>query len=260
MNRIWFLFLLLGIFNFLSPQYSWGKTEVVRIATGEYAPYVSKNLKHYGVNSHIIKDSFKIMGLNVSFTFFPWKRNYEYAKQGKYDATSHWFHSKKREQHFYYSDSINIEKFVFFHLKSFHFNWNKLEDIKGLKIGATLEYTYTEEFLKLAKNKTLLVDFSPKDLTNIKKLAVGRLDLFPVDPLVGYYLLQKNYPQETVNLFTFHPKPLRSSSVHLIFPRVNKKKSKRLLKIFNAGLKKISRSNNLDKYIQNMMQGKYNIK
>ncbi|MBU2714317.1 hypothetical protein KCG35_25035, partial [Zooshikella sp. WH53] len=31
---------------------------VVRVATGEWPPYISKNLKHYGVVSHVIKEAF----------------------------------------------------------------------------------------------------------------------------------------------------------------------------------------------------------
>ncbi|WP_163832877.1 hypothetical protein [Spartinivicinus ruber] len=31
---------------------------VIRIATGEWPPYISKNLKHFGVVSHVISQAF----------------------------------------------------------------------------------------------------------------------------------------------------------------------------------------------------------
>ncbi len=48
----------------------------VRIANGEYAPYFSEDLKHYGVGSRIVKAAFAEVGINVDYVFRPWERGY----------------------------------------------------------------------------------------------------------------------------------------------------------------------------------------
>lgn len=44
--------------------------EKVRLATGEWPPFISKRLKHHGVVMRIIKESFAVEGITVEYQFF----------------------------------------------------------------------------------------------------------------------------------------------------------------------------------------------
>ncbi|MDX1453338.1 MAG: transporter substrate-binding domain-containing protein [Oleiphilaceae bacterium] len=231
--------------------------EAITISTGDYPPFVSKDLKHNGYVSHVISEAFARKNVHVEFKYMPWKRAYEEAKQGDYDATSFWYDSEERRQHFYYSDPVNHEKTVFFYRKANPLkDWSSLSDLKNYKIGATNGYTYTEEFWAMAESKELMVYPKPHDLTNMKKLVGGRIDLFPAGIVLGSTLLYENFDPAIVHTVDYHSKPLTEATGYLLFPKASKN-SERLLKLFNAGLKQLEESGRLEKMYDDLITGRY---
>ena len=49
--------------------------ETIRITNGEWPPYMSKKLKHYGLASRITTEAFASQGVKVEYGFFPWARS-----------------------------------------------------------------------------------------------------------------------------------------------------------------------------------------
>lgn len=80
--------------------------ETVRIATGEFPPYVSENLKHKGLVTRIVRESFNLVDIEVKFKFFPWKRSKNLAEMGAWDACSFWARMPSIEKDFYVSDTL----------------------------------------------------------------------------------------------------------------------------------------------------------
>ncbi|MCX4025685.1 substrate-binding periplasmic protein [Spartinivicinus marinus] len=231
--------------------------KTVTISTGEYSPWVSKKLKHLGYVSHIVNEAFKREGYTVEFKFFPWKRAYESAKKGEFHATSFWFKSPDREKDFYYSDPVSTEKTVFFHLKTNPLaDWNTVADLKDKTIGATTGYTYTKEFWEAGENGTIKISTASSDDKNFKKLLASRVDLFPMGTVAGYGLLADKFDETSLHLITFHPKPLVESTGHLLFSK-QKADNEELLKIFNAGLKKLKDEGLDQKWREDLMAGGY---
>jgi len=231
--------------------------ETVTIATGEYPPFASKNLKHYGFTSQVVKEAFAKSGYNVIFKFVPWKRALESTKILKYDATSFWFVTEDKQKIFHYSDPIFEEKTAFFHLKTTKLpEWKTLSDLSKFRFGATRGYSYTKEFWEAGKNGTLKIEEASSDKTNFKKLLKERIDIFPSGIVVGYGILNQSFDNAMVNKLTYHHKILRSSTTHVLFPKKGTK-SKKLLKAFNDGLIKLRREGLYDKYEDNLMEGRY---
>lgn len=114
--------------------------EVVKLTNGEWPPFTSKDLKHYGVYSHIVSEAFALEGVTVEYGFFPWARGYNYVKEGNWDGSVTWAPTPDKEKDVWFSDQVFLHTKVFFHLKSFPFDWNTIEDLKGLQIGTTREY------------------------------------------------------------------------------------------------------------------------
>ena len=146
-----FSFVLCSVFT------SAATAESIEITTGEYAPWTSESLKHGGFSTHVITEAFKLEGYDVNFTFYPWKRVYEAAKDGRrFHASSWWYTSDERAKDFHYSDPLLTDSTVFFYLKENPLGeWNALDDLKGRRIGATAGYTYTPEFWEAAKSGLL---------------------------------------------------------------------------------------------------------
>lgn len=71
--------------------------KLVRIASGEWPPFIGSDLPNYGFVGEIITQAFTKQGYQVEFQFLPWARAYAETQRGLYDATAIWMHSAERE-------------------------------------------------------------------------------------------------------------------------------------------------------------------
>lgn len=246
------IFSLLSLFSFSTLT-----ADTIRITNGEWEPFHSEYVPHYGVNSHIVSEAFKLEGIKVKWGFFPWARSYKVAKEGiKWDASATWWVSKEAKADFLISDPVGKTSFVFFHLKNKPFDWKSINDLKGLKIGGTSEYNYGEDFMIAMRNKTIKVQIVSKDETNFKKLIKGRIDIFPNDPIVGMAQIRNLLPASQANKVTFHPKEFQVSSLRLLISKKSKQ-GRYFLKKFNSGLKKLKKSGKVEKILIDLNKGVY---
>ena len=156
-----------------------------------------------------------------------------------------------------YSDPFTEEKIVFFYRKDKPVkDWATLTDLKGYKIGVSRGYTYTDEFWGLNKKGVLNFDVANNDLANIKKLARGRIDVFPGSLVMINELMRKELKAEDLAKITYHEKPLTTAIGHILFPK-NKDNSQKIMAAFHAGLKKVRADGRYDKYLNDMINGEY---
>lgn len=209
--------------------------EIIRITTGEYPPYYSQQAKNYGPIPDIVVQAFARVNITVEFGFFPWSRSLELAKNNHWDASCCWFETSQWNEYFHYSAVLASRDKMFFHLKSYPFDWQSYDDLKGIKIGTTARYSYGEDFAVADKAGKLLIENAPTNEMNLKKLLVGRIEVFPVDRLVGYQLLTDLFEPEEIQQFTHHPKVLFTGKVRLLISKKNPK-SQYFIEKFNQGL------------------------
>ena len=250
-RSIIFLFLL----GLLQNGYA---AETIRITTGEFSPWASASLIHNGFTSHVISEAFKLEGYEVEFTFYPWKRAFESARSGEqFHATSYWYPSEERAKDFHYSDPIQVDATVFFHIKDNPPpDWKSLDDLKGRRIGATGGFTYTKEFWDAAKSKHLDIEEANSDELNFRKLLKGRIDLFPSNPLVGQKILIEAFEKRAANSVTYHQKPLISPTGHLLFSKKHAK-AEELVTAFNRGLTRLRQSERYTLFQSELISGRY---
>lgn len=233
------------------------QSENLVIATGEWPPYVSAHLKHQGVTAHIVREAFAAVGDTVEFRFFPWSRTMLMSEVGEVAASFPWSYQPDRAQAHLYSDAIGEYGYVFFHLKTTHFDWRQLDDLRGLTIGGTNSYNYGEAFVSGGEQGLFRLEWVSSDKLNWHKLLAGRIDLFPSDIEAGYAELRKLFPAETVNQVTHHPHPLKPlTTMHLLFPRQVPESADRLAR-FNEGLRRLREDGRMDQYLQRSRQGGY---
>ncbi|AZZ92292.1 transporter substrate-binding domain-containing protein [Hahella sp. KA22] len=234
--------------------------ETISIATGEYIPWTSQKGPHGGFISHVITEAFKRQGIDVTFEYYLWARSYEQAKQGLHNAASYWICSEEREEDFYCSEPLAEEDIVFFHLKSTPLeNWSALDDLRSYSIGATIGYTYTKEFWAAAESGMLRVSTVPEDEQNFNMLALNRIDLCLMGPVAGLTLLRQKFPKAIRESITYNPKPLATTRLSLLFSKVHRD-SVRLMLMFNEGLKQIRAEGIYDRYMADLLAGKYDPK
>ena len=140
--------------------------ETLVLANGEWAPYSSEYLPHYGYASHLVSAAFAEVGIEVDYQFYEnaWKRAYENASRGRdelgqrVDGSLVWFHTPEREKAFYFSQPIILEHHLLFHLSNKPLHWKQVSDLQGKLIGAplhmalpTLEKAEKEGILSLVR-------------------------------------------------------------------------------------------------------------
>ncbi|MBF9018017.1 MULTISPECIES: ABC transporter substrate-binding protein [unclassified Oceanispirochaeta] len=249
---LWILLLLLMI---PSPSYS---QETVRITNGEWPPFLFEELKHGGVTSHIVKEAFALEGINVRYGWFPWARALANAKTGDWDASIGWQKTPEREKDFIFSEPILEGRIVFFHLKDYSFEWETLDDLKGIKIGAVIGYNYSVEFIEAERAGEITVKRIGSEEQNFKKLLSGRIDVFISNVDVGYAVLNKYFPDEEYDRITYHTTPFYINELRLAFSRKNQK-SDRLLLLFNRGLQELKNQGLYDQYYESSRKGEYEL-
>lgn len=230
--------------------------DVVRLTTGEYPPHHSEHLAHNGVLSRIVEEAFAEEGLRVEWGFFPWRRAYLLAATGQWHGTATWGRLPEREAEFLLSEPVFDIQLAFFHLKDRPFQWQSMADLAGVRIGATLEYTYGERFESAAELGEITVDWARDDETNLRKLLAGRIDVFPVDIETGYFLMARHFSPQDMERVTYNRRMLSISPSYLLLSRAHRD-SERLISVFNRGLARLHASGRVDRYLIESRRGDY---
>jgi len=228
----------------------------LRISVGDWPPYLSSELKHNGVIAHLISDILADEGYRVTFQFLPWPRAYTAAAAGRFDGTAVWMHKAERETDFYFSEPLLDEQFVFFHLKSLPFDWQRFDDLTGMTIGGGLEYSYGPQFDAFLAKNTVKMERVSTDMQNFEKLLKERVVLYPQEMNVGYAALRSHFSASDQAKITHHPNPLLSNYSFLLLPR-SLASSPALMARFNQRLAYYRKSGRYDRYFADLNQGKY---
>ncbi len=234
--------------------------ETITIASNENAsPGWSAYSEHHGYILHIAAEAFALVGIRVEMDWYSsWKRAFEQAKNNEADSTCCWFFVADREEDFYYSDPVTEETQVFFHLKSFKFDWETVDDLEGLRIGGNTGFHYGDVLDEAERAGRISMDRARSYEQNLKKLLAGRIQIYPAAAITAYDHLESTYSPGTRALFTYHRKPLLRKQLHLLLPKkMNKDRARRVLTQFNEGLRRIGENGTYDRIMKNAEAGVY---
>ena len=153
MNKLLSVLIFLVLFS-LSSLFA---KETIRLTNGEWLPYMSATLKHKGVASRIVTEAFALEGIDVEYTFFPWKRAYALVNNGEFDGSLAWASKKEREKEVYYSkEGVILGQTMFFYKNDLELSWQtkkqNYENLKGFTIGTLIGYKYLDVFDDAVKN------------------------------------------------------------------------------------------------------------
>jgi len=233
------------------------KGMTITLANGEYAPFFSENLKHYGVVSRIVKEAFAQENINVRYVFRPWKRGMEEAAKGKWNGTVGWLKTEARLNKFYYSiGPIMSPKPVFFQRKDSPVIWDTISDLKDIKIGFTSGYSYGGEFKKAEDGGEITIVRCVDTSHCFKMLINGRIDLAAAEFDVGLNILNSEFTPEDVARIEPQSKSLHSKELFLLLSR-NIEENVLLIELFDKGLRKLQISGKVEQFWMESRRGKY---
>lgn len=225
----------------------------VILTNGEWPPYLGQQLPHYGVASRIVAEAFALEGVEVHWEFYPWARALQMAERGQRVGTAVWTHSPEREQRFFISEPVVESAYHFFHRKDRAFDWQRLDDLRGLRICGTLGYNYGEPFQQAERDKRLQVRRLPSDELCFRQLLAGRIDVFPMDKVVGFAMLHEHFSAADRAQLSVHPRALRSDPLHLLLSREVPGNAELMVR-FNHGLAQLRDSGKVAQYLLDAQQ------
>lgn len=235
----------------------------IRIASGEWSPYISEHMPHYGIWSHIVTEAFAIQGITVEYGFFPWNRSLNYVSSGLWDGSLGWVKTPERDLFALFPTTpiANVEDmcFVFFHRTDYEFDWETVEDLSGQHIGTMLGYAQTEQLIAARDSGIpLTLDIYGEELTNLKMLLANRFNLLVCAANICTELLKENFTPEEVALVTYHPTPWDCPEYHLMISKKSPR-AEEWIQIFEQGLQQLKDNGRYNQLLQDFQDGTYNV-
>jgi len=223
----------------------WAAESIV-ITSGEWAPYISQKLPHYGITSRIVTEAFKQQNIETQYQFYPWNRSLNSARGGEVNATLGWAKTEEREQDFWFSsEPISIEQTVFFYRADRPLDWQQIwsDNSRGFKVGATLGYEYGSEFDLAERRGHFQVIRYPDDKDGFRLLKRKKIDFFAMDLIVAEHTLKRFYPTVR-DTFQYVSQPLYVVELYLLFSKKDKR-NLQLKRAFDRGYKALKTSGRL---------------
>ena len=249
------IFLILGL---LVASFSLQAQTQITVSTGEYAPFTWANLNNGGFVNQVITEAFALNDIKVEFIYLPWRRAYETAKNGEYDASSFWFLNEERQKDFLMSDPVSNDPLVLVQSKKTDvINWNTIADLSGRSIGYTSGFTYPDDLIAAINKGDITGQKAPDDKGSMKKLLINRVELFVISQTTAYTLAQEITNESFDKNFMVSGKVLKDVTGHLAISRNGKNNPEELLLIFNKSIKQLRDSGRYQELLDQLKNNYY---
>ncbi|RED52371.1 substrate-binding periplasmic protein [Aestuariispira insulae] len=158
----------------------------IRLVTENYPPfnYQDENGEVTGVSTEIVRELMKRAGIEYSLTVLPWKRAYLQALSELDTCVYSTAETEEREKLFHWVGPIIENDWVLFAKKGRFDKQMTLDQAKAFRIGGYPGDAITQFLL----SEGVDVEVTGKDESNLKKLMVDRIDLWPSGLVIGRHV------------------------------------------------------------------------
>ena len=176
------------------PATSAGAAEKAQLTSLDWPPYNGEKLPGGGSNTAKLRTLLKEAGYSLKTAFLPWKRAVKYGLENdEYLGYFPEYYTDNRDC--LWSEQYDKSIVGFVEHASNTLNWSKVSDLKDYRIGVVAGYANDNgPFDAAMEAGELNVEPVNDDLTNLKKVAGGRIDAAVIDKKVMQHLLDKELP------------------------------------------------------------------
>ncbi|HXP98388.1 MAG TPA: transporter substrate-binding domain-containing protein [Telmatospirillum sp.] len=179
-------------------------------------------------------EAFKKVGYETHVDYEAWGRALNMAYTGQVDGVLGAQYSDERAKFLAYSDLVAESPLVFFSLDRSNITYSSLKDISKYTIGTISGSVYPKDFAEAS----FLIKQPVSDYkVNLRKLLLGRIDLFVEKKFVVTSFLARSSPSETGHVVALDP-PLRVNKFYNAFSKSVPDAAEKL-RAFNKGLQMI---------------------
>lgn len=191
---------------------------VVKLTSLEWCPFNCPNDPEKGLGSIIVREAYRTVGMKVEIEFLPWLRAVEKAKTAS-DVSGYFLaYPEEVEAEFTASPVIMTSRLGLTFRQDSPVPPATVDGIKSLKIGTVSGYGNSKT-LTAAISAGLKTDQSNDDLTNIRKLAAGRIDAIEIDELVLDHILRTETQLANARNTIAFKMPLEEKTLHIAFSK-----------------------------------------
>ena len=224
--------------------------ETWKVTSLDWQPFSGKALPEGGAGIAVLRAALKAEGIELVVEYYPWTRALATAQDPTY-AGVYPIWPEDVPEGFTGSSVLFKSPVGFVEPKDKPLQWRTLEDLKGKTIGTVQDYGNTPEFMKLIKNGIIKTEVVVDDLTNIKKVAGGRIDGAFIDLNNLDYFLKNDAKAISGNI---QANSKTVDTKELLLAINNKFRNKNAVSILASGISKINTEkivkDYMDKYIK----------
>lgn len=205
----------------------------IPLAIGEWPPYTGSDLERRGMAVEIVAEAAKAAGLNLTVTFFPWRRAEAGVAEGKAFGTFPYQITEERKSAFLFSDVLFTSRFIVAYRQGALPEGSKAyrypEDFTGKTVGVIAGTDAVYKPL-LQAGIVAIEAQTPGQLA--KMLAAGRIDFAIDDELV----LLKAIQDDKIEGIAIQDVPFGNSAAFRMMVSRKYPDAETLLERFNGGL------------------------
>lgn len=244
----YYLFSLLLSLAMGSPTYA----EVISIkaVSDSWPPYTDPEHPQGGILVELVETAFARVGLEVEIEYVPWVRALKGTENAEYDILIDAWWTPERARVFHYSYPMLASGIRFIKRSSDEFDYQGIDSLHGKKLGTIRGYGYGSS---IVQSEHFQREEATDLITNLRKLAYGRIDLTLEDEAVAAYTLRRQTP-ELRPLLSFTGPPLSVNSLYVISSLQNPR-HKELIALFNQGLSKMHADGSYHSLLQRYQLG-----
>lgn len=240
--------LLIQLLLLLALSPCWAQQKLT-LASTDYPPYFHHALPEEGTLAALARAAFKAAGYDITLVFLPWSRLMFDLEHGKHDGVVAVWYKAERESFLVLSDPV-IDTYIGFYGRSdARIDVSKLDGLKGRIIGTVRGYANPPNFDAAA----LRTEEVTNDISNLRKLDRGRIDLALVDKALARQLIKQEWPAGNGSLVWIDP-PVQSMPLFIGISRSNPDYRK-ILSDFNRGLAEIRRNGEYNRILNRLPLG-----
>jgi polar amino acid transport system substrate-binding protein len=239
-------FLILCLFALLGSVHAEEHLSVT-LASTDYPPLIGQKLPYGGMLTRIVVEAFRKEEVDVKLIEVPNNRAITGVMIGLLDGSYGWAHNPERDKKLLYSHHPIFDyRMVFFQRRGEEHPWKHLADLGALRIGVTLGNFYSDEFASLQAAGVLHVEEAETELSSMRKLLAGRIDLFPMEEEAGQFIVIGNFSPEQQAKISFQSEALSTVPTFVVIRR-DLPHATELIERFDRGYQQLKNDGELDR-------------
>jgi len=220
---------------------------VLHLVTTEFAPYMGEKLPEQGVAVAIARAALASQGWRLQVAFRPWARALTELEAGQHDGVIGAWYQPERERVMDFAKPMGIDNQVGYFGLATQRNAAKNQlpaDLAGLHIGTVQGYANPKAF-EQAVQLGAKADPARDDLTNLRKLLAGRVDLVLIDKGVARYLINTELKGAAAQFVWMEP-ALERMPLHFAMAK-SRPQHQALRELMDRGQEAIARNGELER-------------